>query len=56
MDYSDIKAIRNKKIANLYHQFLDVINQKDWVISHNDLNYQNIIMQKNNELKFIDFE
>lgn len=45
----------SKKYLNMYKKCLNILNDKKWVLSHNDLNLQNMIFNKN-KLIFIDYE
>lgn len=46
----------SKKYLDLYASSLSKLNLNDLVLSHNDLNVDNIIVNDKNELIFIDFE
>lgn len=54
------KVLSNKKISKKllikYEKYLSILNEQEWVFSHNDLNYNNIIVNENKELIFIDYE
>lgn len=45
-----------KKYLVLYEDCLDKLDKKPWVISHNDLNLNNVLVDENNNIAFIDFE
>lgn len=46
----------NKKYLDLYSDCLKKLNLKKLVLSHNDLNVDNIVIDENNSLLFLDFE
>lgn len=55
--YNDV--IDNKKVSkkylSMYEKCLNILNNQEWVLSHNDLNLQNMILS-NHGLIFIDYE
>ncbi|MDE5617767.1 MAG: phosphotransferase [Ureaplasma sp.] len=56
-NYTDV--LKNKKISkkylNIYSKCLNILDDKKWVLSHNDLNLQNMIFN-HNKIIFIDYE
>lgn len=57
-DYKKVLANQkiSKKLLDKYEQYLPMLDKQEWVFSHNDLNYNNIIVNENKELVFIDYE
>lgn len=56
-DYNKVNLAKKvpKKYLSIYNQCLNLLDKKDWVLSHNDLNLDNILIN-DNEIIFIDFE
>ena len=41
---------------NMYKKLVNEIDQNNWILSHNDLNLMNILVDKNKDIIFLDFE
>lgn len=58
--FNCFKKLKNQiedKYLSLYKELVNsVVDYNDFVLSHNDLNYHNIVVTKENKLVFIDFE
>ena len=49
-------AFLPKNHQEAYKKFVSQISDKNWVLSHNDLNLQNLLINEQDEIIFLDFE